>query len=71
MAVMAACLFANSFFKTLAAEHLDAILLYPLNQGAALILSTLMSSVCFRERITVKCICGIVIAFVGLLVINL
>lgn len=71
VAVMAACLFANSFFKTLAAEHLDAILLYPLNQGAALILSTLMSSVCFRERITVKCICGIVIAFVGLLVINL
>jgi len=71
VAVMAVCLFANSLFKTLAAAHLDAAVLYPLNQGAALILSTVMAAVFFGERIAVKSVCGIVIAFAGLLVINL
>lgn len=68
--VMAVCLFANSFFKTLAANHLDAVLLYPLNQGAALILSSAMSAVLFREKLTAKCIIGLVIAFAGLIIIN-
>lgn len=69
--VMALCLFANSYFKTLAAKHLSAVLLYPLNQGCALILSAIMASVFFKERITSKAVVGIVTAFIGLLIINL
>lgn len=69
--IMAVCLFANSYFKTLAAGHLSAILLYPLNQGGSLILSALMSSIFFKEKITKKAVAGIVIAFVGLIIINL
>ncbi len=69
--VMALCLFANSFFKTLAAEHLSSVLLYPLNQGCALILSTVMSAALFREKITAKAIIGIATAFTGLIIINL
>ena len=69
--VMALCLFANSFFKTLAAEKLSAVLLYPLNNGCALILSAVMSSVMFRERLTAKAIIGLATAFAGLLIINL
>lgn len=68
--VMAICLFANSFFKTLAANHLDSVLLYPLNQGAALILSSAMSALLFKEKLTAKCIIGLVIAFVSLIIIN-
>ena len=68
--VMAICLFANSFFKTLAANHLNSVLLYPLNQGAALILSSAMSALLFKEKLTAKCIIGLVIAFVGLIIIN-
>jgi len=68
--VMAICLFLNSYFRTLAAAHLDAVLLYPLSQSAALILSTLMSHFFFKEKITPKCIIGIVITFIGLLIIN-
>lgn len=68
--VMAICLFANSFFKTLAANHLDSVLLYPLNQGAALILSSAMSAILFKEKLTAKCIIGLVIAFVSLIIIN-
>ena len=69
--IMAICLFANSYFKTVAAKYLSAVQLYPLNQGCALILSTVMSTVLFKEKLTVKAIAGIVIAFVGLLIINM
>jgi drug/metabolite transporter (DMT)-like permease len=68
--IMAACLFANSFFKTLAAEHLDAVQLYPLNNGGAVILSLLMAAIFFKERINVRCIIGICLSFGALLMIN-
>lgn len=69
--IMAVCLFANSYFKTLAAQELDAVMLYPLNQGGAVILSLLMSALIFKEKINWKCIVGIVLAFISLLMINL
>ena len=68
--VMAICLFANSFFKVLAAGYLDSAKLYPLTQGSALILSVLMAGVFFKEKITVKCIIGMIMAFGALLIIN-
>ena len=68
--VMSVALIANSYFKTKAASFLDSAQLYPLNQGMALILSTLMASVFFKEKLTVKCVVGIFIAFIGLLVMN-
>ena len=68
--VMAICLFANSYFKTMAAGYLDSAQLYPLNQGSNLILSSIMSAVLFHERLTVKCVTGLCISFVGLLVLN-
>lgn len=69
--IMALCLFANSYFKTLASRHLSAVLLYPLNQGCSLILSAIMSAVLFKEKITTKAVIGILTAFIGLLIINL
>lgn len=67
--VMSLCLFLNSYFKTLAAVHLDAAQLYPLNQGCALILSTFMSAF-FKEKITLRCAIGLLLAFAGLILIN-
>ena len=69
--IMAVCLFLNSYFKTLAAQRLDSALLYPLNQGSALILSLLMAAVFFKEKITARCIVGVCMAFAALLIINL
>ena len=70
VAIMAACLFANSYFKTVAAYTLDSAKLYPLNQGAALILSSLMSAFLFDEKLTFKAIIGIVLSFIALIIIN-
>ena len=69
--IMGICLFANSYFKTLAAGYLSAVLLYPLNQGCALILSAVMSASLFKEKLTPKAVIGIIAAFAGLLIINL
>lgn len=69
--VMAICLFLNSYYKTIAAVCLPSVILYPLNQALALILSTVVSAVFFHEKITLKAVIGIFIAFVGLLFINL
>lgn len=69
--VMSVCLFLCSYFQTLAAKYLDASVLYPLNRGIALMLSALMASVFFKEKITKKCIIGMVVAFISIMVINM
>ena len=44
---------------------------YPSGQGGGLTLSMIMSAVLFKEKITVRCIVGILITFAALLIINL
>ena len=68
--IMSACLFLNTYFKTKAAIYLDAILLYPLSQGCAVVLSLLMSIFVFKEKITTKGIIGIVISIISMILIN-
>ena len=70
IAVMAAALILNSYFKTLAAARLSSAQLYPLNQGAGMILSSLMAHFLFRERLTRRAVIGITLAFAGLLIMN-
>lgn len=68
--IMAICLFLNAYFKTSAAGFLDSIILYPLNQGSAVILSLLMSVVLFKEKTTPKGVFGIVLSVVAMVLIN-
>lgn len=70
IAIMAVCLFANSYFKTVAASYLTAAQLYPLNQGASLILSSVMAAVCFGEKPNSRSVLGLTVAFVGLIIMN-
>ncbi len=68
--IMSVCLFANSYFKTIAAHYLSSAQLYPLAQGSSLILSSIMSATLFHEKLTLKCIIGIVLSFAALIIIN-
>lgn len=70
IAVMALFLFCNTYFKTLAANYLPAVQIYPLSQGSALILTTLMSAIFFKEKIKPLCIVGLLVLFTGLLFLN-
>ena len=67
---MSLCLYINSYFKTLSAGYISSTQLYPLNQGASVILSLLMSSIFFKEKINGKCILGICLAVIAVLLIN-
>ncbi len=69
--VMAVCMFACNWTKTMAAGYLTSAELYPLLQGANLILLSVMSAVFFKERINARCLVGIALAFVSLLMMNL
>lgn len=68
--IMAIFLFCNSYFKTLATSMLLSVEVYPLSQGAAIILTLLMSAIFFKEKIKPLCIIGLCILFVALLLIN-
>ena len=69
--IMAVCLYANSFFKTEAANYLSASKLYTLSQGGTMAIGTLMSAFLFKEKLTLKSYASIAITFIGLLIINL
>lgn len=71
LCIMAVCLFASSYFKTLAAKYINSATLYPLSTGAALILSVFMASVFFKEKATASCITGVLIAFASLIIMNI
>ena len=68
--IMAGCLFLNSYFKTLSSKYLDAVLIYPLNQGLAVVSSFIMSATVFKEKINAKGIAGIIIALTAVIIIN-
>ena len=70
VSLMSLCIFLHSVFSTYAAGYLPASGLYPLMQGGALLLSMGMSAVCFGEKITARCVLGIVLALGALILTN-
>jgi len=68
---MAFFLYLNTVTKTMAAAFLTSAQIYPVLQGANLILSAVMSHILFKEKINIKGIAGIITAFAGLMLLNL
>ena len=68
--VMSICLFVNSYFKALANNYIPPAQLYPIYQAGGLIFSALMSMLFFKEKITPRCILGLIIAFVSILLLK-
>lgn len=64
-------LYINSVTKTMAASFLSAAQIYPVLQGANLILSALMAHFIFREKMNLKGVFGIVTAFIGLMILHI
>lgn len=58
--VMSVALFGATFFQTLAAARVDAVILYPLVSALSLIAGSTMSSLFFKEKLKKDCIVGIV-----------
>ena len=71
MLLMSVFLFCNAFFKTKASLYLPAIQLYPLTNSLALTFSTLMAAIFFKEKLTPKCIFGILLSLAAIIIIGL
>ena len=70
VAIMAVCLFLNSYFMTRAASDLDSVILYPMNQGLAMVFSSVMSVTLFKEKLNIKGVFGIVLTIGTIVLIN-
>lgn len=68
--IMSVCLFVNSYFKALANEYLLPTQVYPIYQAGGLIFSALMAALFFKERITPRCLIGMLLAFVAILLLK-
>ena len=70
VALMAICLFANSYFKAFAAKLLPASQVYPIYQGLLLLLSAVMSIFLFKEKLNKNGVVGMILSFVALMLIK-
>ena len=70
VAIMAVCLFLNSYFMTRAASNLDSVILYPMNQGLAMVFSSVMSVTLFKEKLNLKAVFGIALTIGAIVLIN-
>lgn len=70
-AAMAICLFANMYFKTMAAAIMSSAVLYPLLQCCSMLLSLAMSAFVLKEKPTLQAYAGVLIAVIGIVIINL
>ena len=68
--LMAVCLFLNSYFKALSNNYIPPMQLFPIYQAGGLILSATMSALFFKERITPRCVIGLVLSFVAILLLK-
>ena len=70
-ALISGFLYLNTFSKTLATGFLSSAQIYPVLQGANLICSALLARILLKEKITLKSVCGMVVAFSALLIMQL
>lgn len=69
--ILAFFLYMNSVSKTMAAGFLSSAQIYPVLQGANLILSAVMAHTLFKEKMNSKGLAGITIAFIALMIMHI
>lgn len=66
-ALMGVSIYGVTYFKTLANNYLDTIVLYPLNNGLTLVGSCIMAWLCFKEKPNKYSLAGMTLVFAALL----
>ncbi len=66
-----AAVFGVSQISTIASAIIPIAVLFPVSDGGNTIIATLVAAVLFREKLTVRSICGVLIGFTGLIMIKL
>ncbi len=66
MSLMAAFLFINTYFKSLAGANLTSFVLFSTNTGLSLVFASIMAAYALKEHPNLKSIIGIVLTFIAL-----
>ena len=70
-AVLAAAVFSIASVVTLAAKVVPSIVLFPVSSALNIMISAAVGAICFKEKITVKNVIGLVLGLIAITVINL
>ncbi len=70
ISVMAVGIYVNSYFMVQAGRYLTPVQIYPFNSGASLVITALLSTLFFKEKLTWRTCAGIILAFAALMIIN-
>lgn len=71
--VMAVCMFAANYFQTVAATDFEmpSQVLYPVIKGGCLVMVNFTAMIFFGEKITVRSVCGSLVAIAGMICMNI
>lgn len=69
--VISVALFSSSLTKTLAATYLDGSVMYPTLQAANLIATAALSKLILKEQLSLSAIIGVIIAILGIVLMNI
>lgn len=68
--ILAASVLSINVLITTLSKEIPAIILFPLFNGMGLILTSLMSSIVFKEKLTVISVLGLLAGVAGLVMVN-
>lgn len=68
---LSAILLMINQLSTIAARVIPSAIMFPINDGGATIVAALTAAIVFKEKLTAKSICGLVLGIAALIVINL
>ncbi|MBR5447119.1 MAG: hypothetical protein IKV40_01715 [Clostridia bacterium] len=70
--IMAVCMFAANYFQTVAITDLEvpSQVLYPVIKGGCLVTVNFTAMIFFGEKITVRSVCGSLVAIAGMICMN-
>ena len=60
-----------SIVMTFLASSVPSVIMFPVFNGSGIIAVTLLSAVFFKEKLTVKKLCGMALGLIGLFLINI
>ena len=64
-------LLAINQLATLAGRNVPSAIMFPINDGGATIITAITAAIFFKEKLTVRSVCGLILGIGSLIVINL
>ena len=69
--ISAIILLAINQLATLAGRNVPSAIMFPINDGGATIITAITAAIFFKEKLTVRSVCGLILGIGSLIVINL